>query len=99
LNQISLLKKTVELTQSALTWAESGEWEKFAEAEPNRLYFLQQIDMSVIQENEAEEARHVIGQLIHLNDKLKSVCEQTKQEAVDGLKSLKVGASAVKAYK
>jgi hypothetical protein len=99
LNQISLLKKTVELTQLALDWAESGDWEKFTEAEPNRLHFLQQIDMSSVQEGDADNARQLIEQLILLNDRLKQVCEQTKQEAVQGLKSLKAGASAVKAYK
>lgn len=87
------------MTQSALEWAESGDWEKFTEAEPNRLHFLQQIDMSSIQENDADKARQLIEQLIVLNDKLKQVCEQAKQEAVEGLKSLKVGASAIKAYK
>jgi len=99
LNQKTLISQALALTEKVLSLAESDEWETFAELEQQRLQIIQQIDTSNLTLSDADEARNSLQKMIELNARLQRVCEESRQFAANELKSLKKGASAIKAYK
>lgn len=92
------LQQVLDLSRNMVEQAGRGEWEKIAEMERQRRTDMMAALQAPLQEDETQEVRTTLEQLMQLNGQLTAIVQQARNDSVEQFNSLREGRDAAKAY-